>query len=150
MKIERKIAIGLITSKQYLQQLKDIWKSEYIESAAIREVSKWVWEYYNQYNKAPKVDIETIYIQKAREGLKEDIAEIIEQDLLPSLSKEHTNKKLKIDYLVDQTKKYFKQRQLEIMSTQIATLLDKGKINDAFDFYNEFKFNEFPEDNSLS
>ena len=88
--IERRIVIGLITSTEYLNQIRSSWDDRYLQSKVASRIAGWCIEYYDKYNKAPNQDIEGIYFQKlkAKPPLPEDIAEEIEQDILPGLSDE--------------------------------------------------------------
>jgi len=138
--IERKILIGLITQTEYLRQLQADWNAEYIESATARMVAQWCWEYFDKFHKAPDRDIENIFIEKLRKNLKKEIGEEIGNDILPSLSEEYEKDGINnIQYLIEQTKDYFKERQLIIHNETIAQLLSKNKINEALKLAQEFK-----------
>jgi len=129
--IERKIVIALITNTDFLRQIKTEWKQEYIESSTARVLSGWCWEYFNEFDKAPMRDIESIYITKLKKGLGKDIAEEIEQDILPGLSAEYENKSVDITYLLKQTREYFVQRQIQLHNELIETLIEKGDVEKA-------------------
>ena len=130
--IERKIIIGLITSTEYLRQLRPVWDLQLIESRAAQHLAKWVWEHFETYQKAPGRDIESIFYDKLKTGkLADAIAEELEQDILPSLSDEYEEESFNVDYLLQQTLKYFKERRLEIHHQTIETLLDKGEVEEA-------------------
>ena len=129
--IERHIVIGLITSTDYLQKIEKSWNSEYLESSTAKHLAAWCWEYYNKYNKAPNQDIEGIFYQKCREGLNTDIAEEFEEEILPDLSVEYERKGFNLDYLLDQSKKYFSERHLQIHSETIKALVQQGDLIEA-------------------
>ncbi len=130
--IERKIIIGLITSTEYLRQIRSIWKIDYIESAAAKRLAGWVWEYFNKYDKAPGKDIEGIYYSKLKDKtLPKDIAEEIEEDILPSLSDEATQEDFNLEYLLDETKKYFTERHLVIHNSIIESYIARGMLLEA-------------------
>jgi len=127
--IERKIIIGLITSTDYLKKIRPIWDSMLIESSTARMLAGWAISHFDKYGKAANKEMETIFFQKAKEGLDKDIAEEIEEDILPDLSDEFVNEDFDLDYLVSETYGYLKSRQLLQLSEQINNLLDKGKGN---------------------
>ena len=126
--IERRIIIGLIVSTEYIIQIKNILNSSVLESNIAKILFHWCIDYFEIYNKAPKQDIEGIYYQKIKEGLDKDIAEEIEEDILPSLSEEYEHLNFNVDYLVDNTKKYIKEKRLELFNKKIQDALSKGDL----------------------
>ena len=129
--IERKILIGLITNTEFLKEIKSEWNPNYLESPTARLIASWCWEYFNKYEKAPMRNIEGIYIRKLKQGLKKDLAEEIETEILPELSQEFENGDITITYLLDETRAYFTERQIVIHKETIEALLEKGEIERA-------------------
>lgn len=121
--IERQIIIGLIVSSEYIRKLKIIWNSEYIESSIAKQMAKWIFTYYEEYNEAPNKNIEGILLQQIKEGLNKEIAEEIEEDILPALNDEYTNESFNVDYLYKETVEYFRKRRLEVLSESIDNIL---------------------------
>lgn len=129
---ERKLIIGLITSTTYCTQIQPIWSDMYIESSTARRLSRWVWEYYDTYKKAPGKEIESIYYTKAKQdNLPRDIAEEIERDILPSLSNEYTEEGFNTEYYVKETERYFTAQHLRLHQQEVETLLSQGKAEEA-------------------
>lgn len=151
MTIERKIVIGLITNTEYLKELQDEWKQEYLESPTARLISGWCWEYFKKYKQAPNREIELIYIRKLKKGISKGIAEEIGEDILPLLSQEYENDEntITITALLDETRQYFVERQLTLHDEQLSVLLEKGEIEKAESLVNNFRINKFEEDTSL-
>lgn len=152
--MERRIIIGLITNKHYLLQLKNSWKPEYIESDAAKALASWCWEYFDKNGKAPNEDIQNIFDKKVkRKKIDKSLAEEIETEILPSLSKEYERKKKKkkknIDVLLKDTWEYFVERQLRIKDETIEALLDKGEIEQAKEYHNNFVLDEGKVDEGL-
>lgn len=130
--IERKIIIGLITSSQFLQDIKAIWQSRYMESATAKIIAQWCWEYYDEYHKAPFRDIEVIYHKKLQQGnLSKELAEEIEQDILPGLNDEFVEEEINVEYLTKITVDYFRERKLLLYKDNLEELIDTGKIEEA-------------------
>ena len=136
--IERNIITGLITNTEYLSKIKGIWNDNLLEAPAAKLISSWCWEYFELYNEAPKKHIERIYFQKVKEGLPQDIAEMIEEDILPDLSEEYVNSDFNLEYLLDQTFEFVKERKLTILKTQIAGLIEDNKLSDAEDLIDAY------------
>ena len=129
--IERRILIGLITSTEFIQQIQNIWDTSLLESQMARRLAGWCMEYYQKYQKAPGKDIEGIFYQKLKEGLTKDIAEEIEEDILPKLSQEYETESINLNYLLDQTHTYFCSRHLEQHSQEIQALVEAGELIEA-------------------
>lgn len=135
--IERKIVIACITSTEYLQGILPIWNPELIESPTARLLCNWVKEYFDQFDKAPNHDIEMIYASKLKTGLQPEQAEWIE-DILESLSDESVKTPVSIPAILEQTKLYFKERSLRLLSEDIQFELDKGHISSAEELLGQF------------
>jgi len=130
MNIERKIVIGMIISTEFIQKIRPIWDPRFMEGRASKRLSTWCMEYFDKYGKAPGKDIWTIYYAKAKD-LPEGLALIIEEDFIPGLNEESEDESLNLDYLMDQTHEFFKQRNLENFSEDIKGLLLEGDILEA-------------------
>jgi replicative DNA helicase len=138
--IERKILIGLITQTEYLRQLEGIWNPEYMGSSTAKLISSWCWEFFKKYHRAPMKDIEIIYIKKLKKGgISKDLAEDIEQEILPSLSEEYDNEGINISFLLEETQNYFKERQFIIHNERLSFLLSKNKIDEVEKEISSFK-----------
>lgn len=147
--IERKILIGLITSTEFIQETFEIINIRSFKSNMAKRLVQWVLEYYNEYERAPGLDIENIYYQKLKEGLPKEIAEEIEEDILPSLSTEFSESEMDITYLVDITKTFFQHQHLDQFSETIQKLLKDGKVDEAEKSVYDFKPVIVDEDTSL-
>ena len=138
--IERKIIIGLITSTEYIKLIQSIWNAELLESATARRIAGWCWEYFDKYQKAPNQDIEIIFFTKLKSGkLPKEIADEINDDILPGLSSEYVKEKFSIDALVEETKKYFEDRHLALHTETIEALRSSGQIDEANKLAIEYK-----------
>jgi len=126
--IERKIVIGFITSTEFLQKIQPLWKSRYMQSILTKHISRWCWEYYQKYNKAPGKDIDGILYRKSQAGISADLLEEIEEDILPSLSEEYMAGDWDISYLLEQTKKYISERRLSLLADDIKAQLAENEL----------------------
>ena len=106
--IERRIVTGLIVSTEYIQEIEPIWSPKYLESETARLLSGWCLEYFRQYRKAPGRDIEGIYTDKIKMLGKTQAQDI--EEVLAGLSDEFDRGQFNVEYLMDQTKTYFKER----------------------------------------
>lgn len=134
--IERRIAIGFLISDDFVREIEPLYKSKYIIAEEARIIIGWCCDYFQEYNIAPKHEIQAIYMDHISE-LEKDQAEFIE-DILDSISDEIERDSFNLDYLLKQTKTYFKQRKLEIYLEEIKGDIARGKIDRA-----EFKAEQF-------
>lgn len=145
--MERKIIIGLITNTDFCKQIQFDWNPLYIESPTALLLSKWCWEYFKKYGRAPMRDIETIYIKKLKKGLDQELAEEIETEILPSLSEEYEN--TESTYLLEETRAYFKERQIILHTETLTALLEKNKVEEAEKEIHNFKLNTYAEEEGV-
>lgn len=129
--IERQIIIALITSTEFHQRLQGKWSPVLIESQTAKRIASWCLEYFNQYSKAPGKDIGTIFYAKAKAGLPKDIAEEIEQDILPDLSDDFVNQTINVDYVVTEALNYFEERHLLKYNEEGLQLIQSGQLIEA-------------------
>jgi len=138
--IERQIIIGLITSTEYCQKIQGVWNTRLLDSAMARRIAGWCWDYFDKYHKAPGSDIETIYYNAIRENqIPKNLAEEIEQDILPGLSKEYGREGLDITPLLDSTDKYLNAQHLKLFTAMIDALSAEGKQEEAEKLVRDFK-----------
>ena len=131
--IERRIIIGMIVSTDYLSRIRKLWNPQFFTSEAARILSTWSIEYFDKYGKAPQNDIDDIFCDKVNNNkIPEDVAELFNDILLPSLAKENEHlDKFNSGYLYDQTLSYFKAQELRLYTKQIQELIDQGRADEA-------------------
>lgn len=127
--IEKGILTGMIVSDNFNKEIIPILKWDYFENKHIKKVGKWVYSYWEKYQKAPFDNIKDVFNQKAQ-TLKEEEAEIIES-ILDNIFKTYNTQQINTEHFVDQAMDYFKMRELRIVSNNINVLLDEGKVNEA-------------------
>jgi len=137
--IERKIVIGLISSTEFITEVRSAYSPKFLQSAMAKRLATWCIEYFDQYRAAPKQQIETIYYEKLKNNLDKDIAEEIEQEILPSLNEEYLAEPSDIAHLIDTTKTYFLSQHLTIHQRQIEALLESGDVDGAENLATDFK-----------
>jgi len=137
--IERRIIIGMIVSDLYLRDISTIWDPRILQAPMAQRIASWCLEYFEKYEKAPGKDIEGIYIQKLKAGLPKDIAEDIEEDILPDLSDEYDRTHFNVHYLLDQTRQYFRERNLSLFADQINGMVSQGDLTEAESIAADYK-----------
>jgi hypothetical protein len=127
--IERRIVTGLIISDEYIREVARMWTPDLLQSASARMLAQWCIEYYKQYAKAPGRDIEGIYTAKLKK-IDADNAEHI-AFILDSLSDEYERGKFNVEYLRDESHKYFTDRHLRQTISAVQSELDSGALVEA-------------------
>jgi len=130
IQIEKRILTGIITSKEYLQDIYPLIDLAYFKSSFIRRVAGWILDFYDGYTTVPVSEVQSIFNAEAPK-LKEEEAEMISKFLIDISKTYELGQTLNIPYLTDQTEKYFKQRELEITSGNLRVLLERGDIEEA-------------------
>jgi len=127
--IEKRIVVGMIVSKQYLYEIRNMINIGYLQSAFTQRIAKWCIEYFDTYEDAPFSHIQDVY-NKERLILPVEEAQLI-GNLLSSLSdKFEQEKDLNVEYLVSDTIYLCKKRQLEITVGNIQEFLARGTEED--------------------
>jgi len=151
--IERKMMIGCIVSTDFLKQVSNIWDPTLLETREAKRITAWCWEYFNKYDKAPGKEIESIFNAKMKTGkIPKDIAEMLEEEILPGLSKEFKEEEFNLEYVLEESQKFFKEHKLLKMAGDIVALVESGESIEAERLAIEYKptFNGTKEDLDLS
>lgn len=124
--IERLITIGCITSDEFLEWATTNFPTKYYESRIAKKLIGWCYEYFKDYKKSPKQDMENLYLTKA-DTLDKDLREELEEDILPGLSKEWEQQKedINVKFLIREAQKHLQHR------------IVARRINDGIAFYND-------------
>lgn len=120
----RKILMQAIMNDDFLRQLRQFADVNLLEDTYSRYVLQWVFDFYDQFDQAPKQTIQSIYEKKAQYILKESDAQIIEE-LLSSLSNEFVNLS-NVEYYVTQAELYFNKLAIKKLQNELGRLADRG------------------------
>lgn len=135
---ERRILIGLIVSKKFIQEALPLINLSYFQNPHIRTVAEWAIDFFLTYDEPPLANIQDIFL-KRKDGLKPELAEMIET-LLEDISERFALEGgINEEYFIDQTMEYFKKRELEITTGNIQVLLDKDDVKGAEDQIIQFR-----------
>ena len=136
--IERRIVTGLIVSTDYTQQIRPIWSSKMLQSRMAQSLSNWCVDFFDEFHKAPGIEIESIFRRKRKKMGEEEREDI--EDLLSTLSDDYEREdKFNVDYLLKQTIEYFEERELTDFVDSIKNQLEEGNITEAKTLVSEHK-----------
>jgi hypothetical protein len=130
--MERRIVIGLITSKDFLSQAATVLSPSLLGSLHLALVGRWCLDYFAQYREAPGRHIESLYQAWCeREGTESDLQDAV-HDLLSSLSEEYDQAgELNVPYLLDEMAAHLTLRKLDQVKDRIEDSLSRGDLEDA-------------------
>lgn len=126
-RVERNIAISMITSTEYLDRIQLHYKPQLINSTYVRVVATWCMEYFQQYKAAPGKTIRVIFRDKSEVIEDTHTVQLIEK-LLTSLSEEYTATNTNVEYLLDQTINYFNKQECKLLSEELDHLSQQEKV----------------------
>ena len=129
--LDRQIIIAMIVSNDYLQAISPVFNPRYLEDATARRLASWCLDYYKQFNKAPGKSIKDVFYEAVNDGLPEDLAEEIEEDVLPGLSEEFTNIDIDIPFLIKRSLKHFNKLKLLQYAEEVKNLVENGELKEA-------------------
>jgi len=126
---EKRIAIGLISSTEYTQRIRSVIDLSYFKNSYIEKIADWCLNFYDEHKKTPGKHIQDIFEAESNR-LSEEESELIEK-LLIDLSNKYDESNVNSSHLLSTTRKYFQERELEILVGNIAVLKEKGDLEEA-------------------
>lgn len=125
--LERKLITNMIISDAFLREIVPVLKPSNLKSQYTQLVARWVLDYYNEFNEAPKKNIQEIYLLKRKEIDDDEVIELI-GTFLQNLSDEVPNN---INFSVKQAIDYLKQRSLEITNEALKQAIQTNDLLEA-------------------
>jgi len=128
--VENQIAIASIVSTDFLGKIQPIVNYDYFINPYVRTICKWCITYYEKYEEAPALMIQSIYdVEKHK--LEPAESEIISA-LLSKLSADYVEGQItNVDLIFDNAVKYFNERDLSLRLEQATRLKDIGRYVEA-------------------
>jgi len=133
---EDEIITGLITSTDFIQKVRGIYKPDYFGDQG-RLLSKWVFDYWEKQGEAPGEKIISLY-QIAKDDIKPAMAESV-ANYLESLSDRY-HRETDADYLLEKSREFFEERAYENLYTRGRDLVSIGRVKEAIKLHREFVF----------
>lgn len=160
--LDRKIITAMVVSTRYLREVRDMYSPELLTADFARRVAQWCLDYYEKHQKAPGRHIQDIFdAAAANKKLKQEQQDLI-RPFLAGLSTEYEKHGgeagINVDYLLDETERWFQRRDLEHLNKEIAEALAKAGPEEAEDLLRQRHrierstvdgFNPLTDDNAL-
>ena len=136
---ERYILIATIMSENVCRSLKNSYDTDFFQTKPTKEVSKWVMDFFNQYDAAPYQEIQSIFEMKSKAGkIEPDLEEEIER-LLSDISAEFEEwEEFNEQFYIELGHNYFKKRSFIILSEKIKEHAESDDVDQAEKEYSNF------------
>lgn len=122
--IEKQVLIGFITSDKINHSLKQLLDPKLFQLSVGQTVSRWIKEYYSLYNRAPKGDIQEIYLAE-RNNLDEEVSLDV-SEFLQSISEQYIQNPPNEDYLLNQATVYLKKQVMVTSAKEVVLTLENS------------------------
>ena len=131
---ERRVLIGLVTSKRFLSQAKKVLTDlELITEEPYRVVAKWCFDYHEEYGKAPGAHVEDLYHKWSEDNDNSDLVSSV-KDFLETLGEEYEKAgELNVPYLLDDLRDFVTKRSLVQLKDAMDFALVSGNVKEAQD-----------------
>lgn len=127
---ERLVLSAMIRSSEFLKRIRPIWKADFFLSSGAGLLSSWVVRYFDEYKKAPGLDVKTFVHSEEYQRLPEEEQAWVSK-LIVAASKDVEPVDFNVEYHVDVTVKYFKKRDLVLLAEEVRHLVDAGELHQA-------------------
>lgn len=135
--LEDDILTALITNTEFVSKVFKLYDPRYFSDYG-QPIAKWALDYWTTYRRAPGKNIQNIY-NAEHEKLEFDIANNI-STYLSNLNEVFENApETNIDYLLDRTQLYFRQKAFELLFSEGMDLITAGRIEEAEKLHAEFR-----------
>ena len=136
---ERFLITSFIVSENICRQLHNAFKPEYFQSEMTKEIAKWCFDFFEQYNEAIQKEIETTFEMKAKAGVIEPALEEEIRKFLIDLSSQYEEwETLNEQFYVDLGFKYFNKRSYLILSESLKEAALEGNVQEAANRFSNF------------
>ena len=136
---ERYLITALIVSEDVCRGLQNQFNQEYFQSKLTKEIAKWCFDFFAEYDDAIKKEIEPLLEMKSKSGkIEPDLEEEIRKFLM-DLSEEYSEwETLNAQYYTELGIKYFRKRSFIILSEQLKEAATNNALEEAEQTYSEF------------
>lgn len=135
---ENKIITGMIISTEFLEHIIQVYDKNYLLNEYAQTVAKWCINYYEQFSESPRQNIQSIF-DTQRDHISSEEAKTIGTFLTNLNNELERVGEFNTEYHLDQAFLYFKKRELDIVSTNMQTLILNDDIQGAEDQLLKYK-----------
>ena len=139
LSVEKSILTGIIMSSKYLCEVIPLYHPDLLEINYSSIIARWCIQHYRKYEEAPGILIQDLFKTWQKTATDKEQVKYIE-NFLASLSDEYEHAtKFNVEYLLDKTVLYFKERSLKLLSEDINYHLENKDLQAAEETYLDFR-----------
>lgn len=128
--IEKQIITNMVVSTEFLRGILVIYKPEFLSLPYARIIAGWCLEYFEQYQLAPKEQIQDLFRFHTQHNNFDSTKTEIISVFLSGLSNEYKEDfTINSEYLLDQAEVYFRRQALANLELEISSAITSGKID---------------------
>lgn len=127
---EKQLVTNLITNDEYCRTILPLIDEEFISSKSILTIIRWIDNYFESYQHAPKKGIIDIFDNESA-LLKLEEREHIEKILQHLSDTSYESDGDNTPYLIDEGKKFLRKRHFELKIKAAQSHLSRGELNEA-------------------
>jgi len=129
----------MIMSDEFLRDIIPIYSADLMDISFAPVIAKWCIDYFKQYNRAIKKDIQEVFDSWARSNKEEEKVEFVEKFLM-NLSEEYSHAdKFNAQYLLDKAVKHFKKKSYKNLAQDLIYCVEEDNLDDADTVFQEFQ-----------
>jgi hypothetical protein len=137
--LERKIITGLIVCDEYLGRIAPVYAPDCLGCQTTQMLAQWCLDYFREFHRAPRRDIEGIFTQHLKNDLNKEVAEGIEE-ILHDLSREYESQNgFHSEFLIKQTIAHFQNNQAKALHYQQSVALKNNDTDEFYKLHQSFK-----------
>lgn len=125
--IDRQLLTAMVVSTRYLRETVEIYSSSFFSATYMQIVAKWCFDYFEKYEAAPGRHIQDIYDSAVRKETEDMIRpeelDLVQKFLLSISSEYDASVDLNIDYLLDETIKWWRKQDLKGLLREVDEAL---------------------------
>lgn len=126
----RVVLLGMMASEDVLQRASRMYTPGLFGVAYADTVASWCLEYFQEYERAPREDIEKVFYQKA-EMMDESDVDVIKSLLVKASKEISRGDKLNAPYILKEMETLFKFQKAKQTATKVLDDLEEGDITAA-------------------
>ena len=129
--VERKIALGMVTSTPFLREISIIYDEQLIVVPYVRTIGEWCVQHFKTYREAPQQKIENVHASALRRNkIPEKEKELLEE-FLATLSEEWERDGFNAEFWLDEAERYLDGRRLLLISEDAQAHVSRGNYKEA-------------------
>ena len=127
---DRRFLTAMVVSTTYLRDVREMYAPELLSAGYARTVAGWCLKHFARYGSAPGKHVEDIFRGEIKsKRLPKDQVELI-QSFLVGISSEYVKAGgeagLNIPFLLDETLRWFKSRDLQVLRDELDAAIERG------------------------